>query len=114
MAFKDVLRKGFRRAGEEAKEALDKGKLKVEEMQLEMRLDGLAKKLGHVVFDAHRGRQVDDALRLKYLEEMSQIEDQMEQLKAEAAAKAEAEAAAKAAAAVPQPPATGGTPTAGA
>jgi hypothetical protein len=111
MAFKDKLHKGFKRVGEEAKVALDKGKLKVEEMQLEMQLDGLAKKLGHLAFDAHRGRQVDDALRLKYLADMSEVEDQIAKLKAEAAAKAEAEAAAKAAAA--QAPHDGSTPPPG-
>ena len=98
MAFKDTLRKGFSRASEEAKEALDKGKLKVEEMQLEMKLDGLAKKVGHLVFDAHRGREVDEALRQNYLDEMTQIEEQIAKLKADAAAKAEADTAAKAAA----------------
>jgi hypothetical protein len=101
MAFKDMLRKGFARASEEAKEALDKGKMKVGEMQLEMKLDGLAKKLGHLVFDAHRGRQVDEALRAKYLEDMAQLEDQIAQIKAEAAAKAEADTAAPGAASAP-------------
>ena len=108
MAFKDMLHKGFRRFGEEAKVALDKGKQKVEEMQLEMQLDGLAKKLGHLTFDAHRGRQVDDVLRVKYLEDMTKVEDQIAKLKADAAAKAEADAAAKAAAA--QAPQDGSTP----
>jgi len=98
MGLREKLSKGFKRAGEEAKEALDKGKLKVEEMQLEMKMDGLAKKLGFLAFDAHRGRQVDEALRTKYLDELTQLEEQVEKLKAEAAAKAEAEAAAKAAA----------------
>ncbi len=110
MALKDKLGKGFKRVGEEAKVALDKGKLKVEEMQLEMQLDGLAKKLGHLAFDVHRGRQVDDALRVKYLTDMSQLEDQIAKLKADAAAKAEAEAAAKAAAA--QAPQNEGEPPA--
>jgi hypothetical protein len=98
MGFKDRMRSGFRRAGEEAKDALDKGKLKVEEMQIEMRMDGLAKKLGFLTFDTHQGRQVDEALRTKYLDDLTQLEDQLAKLKAEAAAKAEAEAAAKAAA----------------
>jgi hypothetical protein len=102
MAFRDKLGKGFKRVGEEAKVALDKGKLKVEEMQLEMQLDGLAKKLGHLTFDAHRGREVDDALRVKYLEDMVKAEDQIATLKAEAAAKAAAQA-----------PQDGSTPPAG-
>ena len=90
MTFKDKLGNAFRRAGEEANKALDKGKLKAQEMQLEMKLDGAAKKLGHLVFDAHRGRQVDDALRLTYLQEMTELEEQITKVKAEAAAKAEA------------------------
>jgi hypothetical protein len=97
MGWKDTLKKGFKRAGEEAKDALDKGKSKVEELQTEMQMDGLAKKLGYLTFDAHRGRQVDEALRTKYLADLSHLEDQLEKAKAEAAAKAEAEKAARAA-----------------
>jgi len=97
MGFKETMQKAFKRAGKEAKGALDKGKMKVGELQTEMQMDGLAKKLGYLAFDSHRGRQVDEALRQKYLNDMAQLEDQLAQAKAEAAAKAEAEAAAKAA-----------------
>lgn len=90
MGWKEKLGKGVKKVGEEAKEALDKGKSKVEELQTEMQMDGLAKKLGYLAFDAHRGRQVDEALRTKYLEDLSKLEEQLAQAKAEAAEKAAA------------------------
>ena len=65
--------------------------------RLEMQMDGLAKKLGYLVFDFYRGREIDQALRQKYLDDMTRLEDQLLQARAEAAAKREAEAAARAA-----------------
>ncbi|MBN1631828.1 MAG: hypothetical protein JW990_18890, partial [Thermoleophilia bacterium] len=67
--------------------------------QLEMQMDGLAKKLGYIVFDFYRGREIDQALRQKYLDDMSALEDKLLQMRAEAAARKDAEAAAKAEAA---------------
>jgi hypothetical protein len=97
MGLKDKLTAGLDRAAAEAGKAIDKGKAKVGELQIEMQMDGLAKKLGYVTFDAYRGRQTDEALRQKHLDDLSRLEDQLTQAKAAAAAKAEADAAAKAA-----------------
>jgi len=92
----DKLAAGIERVAEEADKAIDKGKTKVGEMQIELQMDGLAKKLGYLVFDFYRGREVDAAQRQKLLDELSQLEDKLLQARAEAAAKAEAEAAQKA------------------
>lgn len=96
MGLMDKVTAGLERASQEADKAFDKGKAKVGEIQIEMQMDGLAKKLGYVVFDFYRGREIDQALRQKYLEDMAALEDRLLQTRAEAAAKREAEAAARA------------------
>ena len=103
MGLIDKLSAGAERAAKEAEKAFDKGKAKVGELQLEMQMDGQAKKLGYLVFDFYRGRDVDQAERQKYLDELSRLEDQLNEARAEAAAKAEAAAAEKAAAAAAPP-----------
>ena len=60
-------------------------------------MDGLAKKLGYLVFDFYRGRAVDQAVRQKVLDDLSRLEDQLWKIRAEASAKAEADAQARAA-----------------
>jgi hypothetical protein len=96
MGLMDRLSAGVDRFAEEAEKAIGKGKAKVGELQVEMQMDGLAKKLGYLVFDFYRGRQIDQALRQKYLDDLSRLEDQLLRARAEAAAKAEADAAARA------------------
>ena len=91
MSLLDKLTAGAERAAKEAEKAFDKGKGKVEELQVEMQLDRSAKKLGYVVFDFYRGREVDQAERQSLLDEMSRLEDQMMQARAEAAAKTQAD-----------------------
>lgn len=93
MGLRDKFTAGFERAAQEADKAFEKGKAKVGELQTEMQMDGLAKKLGYLVFDFYRGREVDQALRQKYLDDMARLEDQLLQ----------ARAAAQAAQGAPQP-----------
>ena len=95
MAWKDTVSKGLKKVGEEAGKAYDKGKSKAEQLQTEMKMDGLAKKLGYLAFDAHRGREVDEAARTKLLTELTELEEGLEKAKAEAEEKAAAEKAAK-------------------
>jgi hypothetical protein len=97
MGLMDKFSAGIERAAQEADRAFEKGKAKVGELQIEMQMDGLAKKLGYLVFDFYRGREVDQVLRQKYLDDMTRLEDQLAQSRAAAAAKKEAEAAARAA-----------------
>lgn len=104
MGLRDKLGDGLGQAAHEIEKALDRGKTKVGELQIEMQMDGLAKKLGYLVFDFYRGRTVDQAVRQKMLDDLSRLEDQLLKLRAEAQAKAEAEAQARAAGAQ-QPPA---------
>jgi len=99
MGLMDKVTAGLERAAQEADKAFDKGKSKVGELQLEMQLDGLAKKLGYIVFDFYRGREIDQALRQKYLDDMAALEDKLLQMRAEARARKEAETAARAEAA---------------
>ena len=87
MGWKDRLSAGLHRAGKETQVAFEKGKSKVEELQIEMQMDGLAKKLGYLTYDAHKGRKVDEAARDKLLADLVRLEDELEKKKAEAAAK---------------------------
>jgi len=96
MGLMDKVTAGLERAAQEADKAFDKGKSKVGELQLEMQMDGLAKKLGYIVFDFYRGREIDQALRQKHLDDMAALEDRLLQMRAEARARKEADAAAKA------------------
>ena len=96
MGLMDKFSAGIERAAQEADKAFDKGRAKVGELQIEMQMDGLAKKLGFLVFDFYRGREVDQALRQKYLDDMTRLEDQLMEARAAAAAKKEGEAAARA------------------
>ena len=104
MGIRETLGDQLGQAAHEIGKALDKGKTKVEELQVEMQMDGLAKKLGYLVFDFYRGRTVDQAVRQKVLDDLSRLEDQLSKIRAEAAAKAEAEARTRAAG-TQQPPA---------
>ncbi len=88
MGFKETISKGLRKFGSEAEKALDKGKAKVGELQTEMQMDGLAKKLGYLTFDAHRGRKVDEAARVKLLMDLTHLEAALEKAKADAKAAA--------------------------
>jgi hypothetical protein len=94
MGLMDKLTAGAERAAKEAEKVFDKGKAKVGELQIEMQLDSSAKKLGYIVFDFYRGRQVDEAQRQKLLDEMSRLEDQLIKARSEAAAKTQADAGA--------------------
>jgi hypothetical protein len=96
MGLMDKLTAGAERAAREAEKAFDKGKSKVGELQIEMQLDSSAKKLGYIVFDFYRGRQVDQAQRQKLLDEMSRLEDQLIKARSEAATKTQADTGAAA------------------
>jgi hypothetical protein len=98
MGFMDKVGEGLEQAVREIEKALDKGKTKVGEIQIEMQMDGLAKKLGYLVFDFYRGRSVDQAVRQKVLDDLARLEEQLWKIRADAAAKAEADAQARAAA----------------
>lgn len=92
MGIKDKVEAGIGQAAYEIERALDKGKTKVGELQIELQMDGLAKKLGYLVFDFYRGREVDQAVRQKVLDDLSRLEDQLFKTRADATAKAEADA----------------------
>ena len=110
MGLMDKLADGAERAAREAEKAFDKGKTKVGELQVEMQMDQLARKLGYLVFDFYRGRQVDQAVRQKILDDLSRLEDQLLRVRAQAAAKARSDAAAGASPpADPGPTEGGGT-----
>ncbi len=81
MGILDKLTEGAQKVAEQAEKALEQGKTKVEELQLERQMDGVAKKLGYLEFDASRGREVDAAVRQSYLDELAGLEEQVAQSK---------------------------------
>jgi hypothetical protein len=95
MGWREQLSAGLERARVEAARAYERGKAKVDELQTEMQMDGLAKKLGYLTLDAHRGRAVDEAARVKLLLDLTRLEEELEKTKAERAEKAAAEKATK-------------------
>ncbi len=86
MAITDKIRGGIEQAARETEKALDKGKTKLGELQIEMQMDGLAKKLGYLVFDFYRGREVDQAVRQKVIDDLSRLEDQLQRLRGDGTA----------------------------
>jgi hypothetical protein len=86
MGFLDRLSEGAEKVAKQAEKALEQGKTKVEELQLERQMDGLAKKIGYMEYDGFRGRAVDSAIRQSYLDEMVGLEEQIAQAKAPAEA----------------------------
>ena len=82
MGFLDRLSEGAEKVAKQAEKALEQGKTKVEELQLERQMDGLAKKIGYMEYDGFRGREVDSAVRQSYLDEMVGLEEQIAQSKA--------------------------------
>jgi hypothetical protein len=97
MGIMDKVGAGLEQAVWEVEHALDRGKNKAGELQTEMQMDGLAKKLGYLVFDFYRGRTVDQTERQKVLDQMSALEDKLFQVRAAGKAKAEADAQERAA-----------------
>ncbi len=93
MGFLDRLSEGAEKVAKQAEKALEQGKTKVEELQLERQMDGLAKKIGYMEYDGLRGREVDSAVRQSYLDEMVGLEEQIARSKAPAEADTAAHAA---------------------
>jgi hypothetical protein len=93
MGFQETLTEGAAKVAKGAEKAFDQVKAKIEELQLERQMDGLARKLGYIEYDGFKGRSVDAAVRQSYLDEMAGLEDQITQLKMAAQAAAAAEPA---------------------
>ena len=87
MGLLDRVNAGAERAAMEAWKAFDKGKAKAAELQLEMRMDAAAKRLGYLVLDEHRGRLTDGQARQRMLDDLARLEDEMAKLRAETAAR---------------------------
>ncbi len=100
MGITDDLSEGVATIAREVQKAIEQGKGKVEELQLERRMDGVARKLGYLELDRSRGRAVDETVRQDLLQQLATLEDQL--VAAQNAKKAaEEQATAPAAAAAP-------------
>jgi hypothetical protein len=96
MGFVDRLSSAASVAAEQAGKALDKGKTKASELQVQMKMDAAAKKLGYAVYDGRRGRDTDSATQEGLIQELSRLEGELGKIRQEAAAKATAREAKKA------------------
>ena len=111
MGLTDDLSEGVATIAREVQKAIGQGKGKVEELQLERRMDGIARKLGYLELDRSRGRAVDETVRQDLLQQLVTLEDQL--VAAQNAKKAaEEQAAAPTDAAAPEDAATTAPPDA--
>ena len=113
MGIMDQLSEGVATVAREAQKALDQGKGKVEELQVERQMDVAARKLGYLDLDGLRGRALDDAVRQELLQQLAALEDQlvaMQNAKKTARPDASADAAAPTAGAASTEPAVSSEP----
>lgn len=100
MGLMDQLSEGVAKVASEAQKAIEQGKGKVEELQLERQMDVAARKLGYLELDRSRGRAADESVRQDLLQQLATLEDQLvaaqNAKKATAASPAPADAAASA------------------
>jgi len=73
----DDLSEGVATIAREVQKAIEQGKGKVEELQLERRMDAAARKLGYLELDRSRGRAVDETVRQDLLQQLATLEDQL-------------------------------------
>lgn len=95
MGLKDMITNATDAVTKEAEKALEQGRYKVEEFQLERQMDTVAKKLGYLEFEAQRsGSAPDSAKRQELIEEMTRLEGELQQARQDVEArKAEVEEA---------------------
>lgn len=77
MGIMDQLREGVDTVAREAQKAIEQGKGKVEELQLERQMDAAARKLGYLELDRSRGRAADETVRQDLLQQLATLEDQL-------------------------------------
>jgi hypothetical protein len=77
MGLTDDLSEGVATIAREVQKAIEQGKGKVEQLQLERRMDAAARKLGYLELDRSRGRAVDETVRQDLLQQLATLEDQL-------------------------------------
>ncbi len=77
MGLMDDLTGALEKISTEAEKALNQGKAKVGQLQLERQMDAAARKVGYMELDRYRGRPVDDSARAELIYQMAGLEDQI-------------------------------------
>lgn len=77
MGLMDQLTEGVAVVAREAQKVIEQGKVKVEELQVERRMDVAARKLGYLELDRSRGRAADDSAREDLLQQLAALEDEL-------------------------------------
>jgi hypothetical protein len=79
MSWSDQMGEGVDRLAKEAEKLFGQFKTRIDQLQKEQSLDKLARRLGYMEFDAHRGRPVDASAKAELLAEMMRHEDELHQ-----------------------------------
>jgi hypothetical protein len=91
----DRLTEGAEKVAKEAEKVFEQGKRKVGELQTERQMDVVARRLGYLEYETHRGRVSDPAKRDELLAELARLEEEQKTREEAAAAAREAEKAAE-------------------
>lgn|GEM_PF-1530712 len=94
MGLMDELGEGVATIAREVQKAIEQGKGKVEELQIERQMDAAARKLGYLEFDRSRGRAADETVRQDLIQQLVTLEEKLEAAKNARKAAEEAAAAA--------------------
>ena len=78
-----VSKEAFEQTKVVAGEAVEKGKKKVNQLQMEADIKELYKKLGALVYLQHKTGEKNDDLVAQYIAEIAKLEDELEKLMAE-------------------------------
>lgn len=90
MGLFDKLSSGLDRVAQEAEKAVEQGRSKVEELQVERQMDQVARRLGYLEYEAHKAGSAPDATkRSELLEELRSLEGQLAEAREKVRAEAE-------------------------
>jgi hypothetical protein len=77
MGLTDRLSDGLETIAQQAQKALEQGRVRVEQLQVERQMDAVARRLGYLEFDAAQGRTVDEEAKGRLLRELAELEQEL-------------------------------------
>lgn len=79
MGWKDKLNQTADKVVKQTGRAVEQGRGKLEEVQVERQMDAAARKVGYMAYDSFQGREVDAQKRQELLDEIASLEEQLEE-----------------------------------
>lgn len=79
MGWKDKLNRTADKVAKQTGKAVEQGRGKLEEVQVERQMDAAARKVGYMAYDSFQGREVDAQEREQLLAEIASLEEQLEE-----------------------------------